>query len=136
MHSAVKKRLIRLTISVSLVALGVAFILLSMRDNIMFYYTPSEIPQAAVLRDVFRVGGVVAKNSVYKYTGSKVRFTITDGREHLVVEYTGIIPALFKEGQGAIATGSLQGNVFMATELLAKHDENYKPPKIIQQDIQ
>lgn len=112
-----------------LVVIGVTLILVNMRDNIIFYYTPTEaITQE--LNESFRVGGLVQKKSIIKHSGSDIEFIVTDGTTNLLIKYQGSIPALFKEGQGAIATGKMDGDMFIATELLAKHDENYSPPKI------
>ncbi len=126
-------------ILVLLLLLGVggatAFTLLAFQENMLYYYSPSDIlggkAQAAGNRAI-RAGGLVLPGSVQRESGSlTVRFVLTDNAQTLPVHYTGILPDLFREGQGIIATGQLnaQGEL-LATEVLAKHDENYMPPPV------
>ena len=110
-------------------SLGIYIILSNLRDNIVFFHTPSEIDKIKINQKV-RVGGLVKHNSIYKLSANKIKFTITDHKRDLQIIYTGILPALFREGQGIVAEGSLDDNTtFIAKKLLAKHDENYRPPK-------
>jgi cytochrome c-type biogenesis protein CcmE len=116
-------------------ALGLS--LYALQDNISFFYSPSEIKAFRVVNDtrvaegrVFRLGGMVKDGSVKKRDGDlSIRFIVTDFAEETPVEYKGLLPDLFREGQGVVAKGTLNGRgIFMAVELLAKHDENYMPP--------
>ncbi len=116
----------------SLCSIGVYIILSSLNDNIVFFYPPSEISKIKENTKV-RVGGIVKNGSITKETDNKIRFIITDYSEELEIIYQGILPALFREGQGIVAEGTLQpARSFLAIKLLAKHDENYMPPQIKQ----
>jgi cytochrome c-type biogenesis protein CcmE len=95
----------------------------------VFFYSPSQIAAKEVPSGrTFRVGGLVESGSV-KIDGVKVQFVITDTAKTVPVRFEGILPDLFKEGKGVVAQGQLQGDVFVAREVLAKHDENYMPPE-------
>ena len=116
----------------SLCSIGVYIILSSLNDNIVFFYPPSEISKIKENTKV-RVGGIVKNGSITRETDNKIRFIITDYSEELEIIYQGILPALFREGQGIVAEGTLQpARSFLAIKLLAKHDENYMPPQIKQ----
>ena len=107
----------------------VALVLNAFQSNLVFFYSPSQIAaQEAPAGRTLRVGGLVEAGSV-KVEGAKVQFVITDTAKTVAVRYEGILPDLFKEGKGVVAQGQLQGGVFMAREVLAKHDENYMPPE-------
>ncbi|HTY51290.1 MAG TPA: cytochrome c maturation protein CcmE [Steroidobacteraceae bacterium] len=118
------------------VGLATGLALRAFRDNVTFYFVPSEVAAGAVHGDEsFRLGGMVTKGSVQRTPGSlQVRFVLTDFKHNVPVSYTGVLPDLFREGQGIIAHGRLVGGVFVADEVLAKHDEKYMPPKIAQQE--
>tara|TARA_Y100000590_G_scaffold20468_1_gene23854 strand:+ start:55 stop:462 length:408 start_codon:yes stop_codon:yes gene_type:complete len=108
----------------------VGTILIVLQDNILFFYTPSEILQKNLKQnEKVRLGGLVEDNSL-KRDDIKVNFVITDLKKNIEVRYEGILPDLFREGQGVIVKGYLKNNLFEATEVLAKHDENYMPPEI------
>lgn len=112
--------------------LAVGLALYALKDNIAFFYTPHEIAAHPELTPghTFRLGGLVKKGTVRKRDLTTL-FTVTDDLKDMKVEYTGILPDLFREGQGVVATGALNDKgVFIATELLAKHDENYMPPEL------
>ena len=117
----------------SLSALGVAaaLVLTALNDNLVFFYSPTQVAEKSLGPERrFRLGGLVEEGSVQK-EGQIVRFTITDTNQTLKVVYRGILPDLFREGQGVIAEGSLGSDgVFAAREILAKHDENYMPPEV------
>lgn len=124
-----------------LCALGgaVALSLYALRDNIAFFYSPRDIAAMKAASDprmaegkTFRLGGLVEEGSVVKsMQETKTSFVVTDGDATLQVHYTGILPDLFREGQGVVATGTLSADgSFTARELLAKHDENYMPPEV------
>lgn len=122
----------RLTIiALVLAAVGVATALtvLALQQNMTYLYTPSEVIAGKAPAQIrFRLGGMVKADSLRRSTDSlKVEFTVTDGDGETHVEYTGILPDLFREKQSVIATGTLTGDHFVATEVLAKHDENYVP---------
>ncbi|MCB1866884.1 MAG: cytochrome c maturation protein CcmE [Chromatiales bacterium] len=123
--------------AVGLILLGVAaagaLILTAFQDNLMLFHSPSEIADGkAPTTRKFRVGGLVVPGSVERAPQSlRVRFQITDNARSVPVEYEGLLPDLFREGQGIVADGRLDGGgVFVADEVLAKHDENYMPPEV------
>ena len=108
----------------------VGITLIILQDNILFFYSPSEILQKNLKQnEKVRLGGLVEENSVVR-NDIKINFTITDLKKNIEVSYEGILPDLFREGQGVIVQGYLKNNIFEATEVLAKHDENYMPPEI------
>jgi len=123
------------TVAVILVGVGIAtaFALQAFNKNLLYYYSPTQIHagEAPEARSI-RVGGLVENGSVQREVGSlEVRFTLTDFSNTVGVSYTGILPDLFREGQGIIARGKMRGDgVFVAEEVLAKHDENYMPPEV------
>jgi cytochrome c-type biogenesis protein CcmE len=129
-----KKR--RLVFAVALVAAGgvlAAGIVWQLGQNTMYFRSPTDIAQGQVGKGVaFRLGGLVADGSVHHGAGADVQFTVTDGKSAVPVDYHGVLPALFREGQGVVALGSLNaGGTFTATEVLAKHDEKYMPPEVV-----
>jgi cytochrome c-type biogenesis protein CcmE len=114
------------------VGIATAFALKAFNQNLLYYYSPTQISagEAPTARS-FRVGGLVQNNSVKRQPGSlEVSFVLTDFQKEIPVSYTGILPDLFREGQGIIARGKLDGDRFVAEEVLAKHDENYMPPEV------
>ena len=103
-----------------------------MRDGINFFRSPSEVLQRPPdENEIFRIGGLVQEDSLIRGSGTVIYFTVTDGNKSVPVEYSGILPDLFAEGQGMIATGKYIGEKFIASEILAKHDENYMPKEVI-----
>ena len=133
MTPARKKRLALILLMVAGVAVGVGFALNSLNQNIMFFLTPSEVLAGEAPRDrLFRVGGMVVDGSISRPgDGLTVHFDLTDNEKQVTVRYTGILPDLFREGQGIIANGRLnEKGEFVAEEVLAKHDENYMPPEL------
>jgi cytochrome c-type biogenesis protein CcmE len=121
-------------IGTCLVVLGVAvgLVLYAMRDSIVFFYSPSEVAEMKVAPGQrFRLGGLVETGSVVRDEGTTVRFVVTDRSRNLPVTYTGMLPDLFREGQGVVAEGTLAADgTFHADNVLAKHDENYMPPEV------
>ena len=106
-----------------------ALVLNAFESNLVFFYSPTQVvAQEAPKQRTFRIGGLVEDGSV-KRDGVQVNFVITDTAKAVPVRYQGILPDLFKEGKGVVAQGQLQGGVFVAREVLAKHDENYMPPE-------
>lgn len=117
-------------------ASGVYFILSSLNDNIVFFHPPSEIDKIQANHSKVRVGGLVKVGSIEKHDNGKIEFTITDHIADLKIEYKGVLPALFREKQGIVAEGKLvTSDLFKATKLLAKHDENYTPPELAKIDL-
>ena len=114
-------------------AASVSLAVMASRENIMFYYDPTQIAAGqAPAAKRFRVGGMVVKGSVARSPGDlQVRFVLTDFAHEVPVHYTGVLPDLFREGQGVIAHGTLDADgAFVADEVLAKHDEKYMPPEV------
>ncbi len=133
MTPARKQRLLLVGLMVVGVSTGVGFALQALNQNIMFFYTPSEVAEgAAPQAKLFRVGGMVVDKSVRRPDdGVTVKFDLTDNSQSITISYVGILPDLFREGQGIIANGSLNAEgEFIAEEVLAKHDENYMPPEL------
>lgn len=112
-------------------AAGTALMLTAFEDSIVFFYSPTEIQQQLIEPgERIRIGGLVAEGSV-NADGENVSFTVTDTVESLDITYQGILPDLFREGQGIVAEGYLLASgVFQASDVLAKHDENYMPPEV------
>jgi len=102
------------------------------KSNIMLFFDPTQIAAGEAPADErFRLGGMVEKGSLQKTPGTlDIQFLVTDFRHTVSVKYSGILPDLFREGQGVVAHGRMQGNVFVADEILAKHDEKYMPPEV------
>ena len=127
------KRFIGILITLIGVTAAIYLILTSFQDNLLYYLTPSEaVTKNMDDQSTFRIGGLVEMGSFKRADGSlKASFVLTDGIESIEVNYTGILPDLFREGQGIIVTGRFnKTKVFIASEVLAKHDENYMPPDI------
>jgi cytochrome c-type biogenesis protein CcmE len=102
------------------------------KENMMYFITPSDLlADSNTANKSFRLGGMVKQGSVQRVAGSlDVRFVVTDMKHELPVTYTGVLPDLFREGQGVIARGKFTAGEFKAEEVLAKHDENYMPPEV------
>ena len=131
-----KARTVRLYfIIITIIFLGILFFLFikTFNENLLFYRSPSQISQNEFPENyIFRVGGVVVENSLVKSkTSAEVNFEITDFEKNIKVKYEGILPDLFREGQGVVIRGKLLNDgVFVAEEVLAKHDETYMPPEV------
>ncbi len=128
-----KKRLAVIGLVLGGVAVAAALMLNAFQQNLLFFYTPTQLLEENLPRDRnIRLGGLVAAGSVVRQPdGLTVEFDITDNQNSLRVRYTGILPDLFREGQGIVALGRMgEGGVFVAEEVLAKHDENYMPPDV------
>lgn len=109
--------------------LGAYIILHNLEQNIVFFYPPAKLDQIDIRQEV-RIGGLVKLGSIQKISPEKIKFIITDNIKELAISYQGILPALFREGQGVVAKGKMSDNLFVASELLTKHDENYRPPEM------
>ena len=115
--------------AVAVVGAATALVLNAFQSNLVFFYTPTQIAaKEAPSGRTFRLGGLVVEGSV-KRDGVKVNFEVTDTAKTVPVQFSGILPDLFKEGKGVVAQGQLENGVFQAKEVLAKHDENYMPPE-------
>jgi cytochrome c-type biogenesis protein CcmE len=127
-----QKRMVTVVAILAGVGVATTFALKAFNQNLLYYYSPTQISAGeAPTARTFRVGGLVQNNSVKREAGSlEVRFVLTDFQKEVPVSYTGILPDLFREGQGIIARGKLDNGRFVAEEVLAKHDENYMPPEV------
>ena len=123
------KRLYFYTTATLLSALAVALVLIALDENIIYFYSPSEI-DVSKSADLLRVGGLVKDGSVRTDNDLGIKFIIEDNLAEDSVLYNGILPDLFREGQGVIAEGKFIDNIFIANEIVAKHDENYMPKEV------
>ena len=126
----------RLAFALALVAASavvIGGISYELRQNIQYFRSPSDIASNKIPPGIsFRLGGLVEQKSVKHGTGADVSFAVTDGKSVVPVDYNGVLPALFREGQGVVVLGALTGGgTFQATEVLAKHDEKYMPPEVV-----
>jgi cytochrome c-type biogenesis protein CcmE len=128
-----RRRMLFVAAIVATIGVAATFALSAFRDNVLFYYTPTQLatektPQGRALR----IGGMVSEGSVKRVPGSlEVNFVVTDFAHDLAVKYSGVLPDLFREGQGVIVRGRLVSpSEFLAEEVLAKHDEKYMPPDV------
>jgi len=128
-----RRRLIALSLGLLALGAATALVLTAFNDNLVFFYSPSDLAAKAVTPERrIRIGGLVVEHSLVKEaSGRSVAFQVTDGRADLRVVYDGMLPDLFREGQGVVAEGKLrQDGVFVASNVLAKHDEKYMPPEV------
>jgi cytochrome c-type biogenesis protein CcmE len=129
-----KRRRLAFALAIVVASAGAAALTITaLKDNVLYFYSPSDIVAKHVQPGVaFRIGGLVAAHSVSHGPGVEVRFTVSDGKTSVPVSYRGVLPALFREGQGVVALGALNPDgTFRATEVLAKHDERYMPPEVV-----
>ena len=137
MHPTRKRRLLLILALLAAAAIATALVALALQRNVAYLYTPSEVisgeagPQVASGEARFRLGGMVAGGSFQRASGSmEAHFAVDDGDATLPVSYTGILPDLFRENQAVVATGRMQGDTFVAEQVLAKHDETYMPKEV------
>jgi len=133
MKTLKKKRRVQI-IALAAVALVVSTALIgyAMRDGINFFRSPSQVmAEPPEPTEVFRIGGLVEGGSLVRGEGETIRFNVTDGGASVQVAYTGVLPDLFEENQGMVGMGSYRDGVFEATEILAKHDEDYMPKEVV-----
>ena len=126
------QRMIAIVAGVALIAIAAALVLNAFQGNVVFFFSPSQVAaKEAPVEKTFRIGGMVEKGSLKRRSdGLTVEFVVTDTAKSIPVVYMGILPDLFKEGKGVVAQGRLgTDGSFRATEVLAKHDENYMPPE-------
>ncbi len=128
-----KKRRVQIIV-VAFVALALATGLIgyAFRDGINYFRSPTQVAEEPPApNEIFRIGGLVEEGSIVRGQGETVRFSVTDGANTVPVEYTGVLPDLFGENQGMVGTGSYVDGVFQASEILAKHDEEYMPKEVL-----
>ena len=124
------RRLVMVLAGLALLGVAAVFVGSALRDNLVFFFTPSEALEKAIPPERrFRLGGLVEEGSLVR-KGAAVTFRITDSAKTLPVAYTGVLPDLFREGQGVVAEGRLKDGVFEAQTVLAKHDETYMPKEV------
>ena len=129
-----KKRRLAFAVALIVAGAGAAVLIVgALRDNVLYFRSPTDVAMKQVREGIaFRLGGLVEKGSVSHGTGANVHFTVTDGKSTVPVAFTGVLPALFREGQGVVALGAVDAaGTFEATEVLAKHDEKYMPPEVV-----
>jgi cytochrome c-type biogenesis protein CcmE len=127
-----QRRLTLVASALAVLGLAVGLVLVALRDNIVFFYGPSELAQKAPAPGArLRVGGLVKEGSLRRKAGQSVRFVVTDMKAEVEATYTGLLPDLFREGQGVVAEGTLgKDGIFYAETVLAKHDERYMPREV------
>ena len=132
MNPTRKRRLVVVLLILAAAAIAITLGALALQRNVAYLYTPSEVLRGeAGDKARFRLGGMVAENSFKRATGSlEARFEVDDGDARLPVSYTGILPDLFREKQAVVATGRMENGVFVAEQVLAKHDETYMPKEV------
>lgn len=127
-----KRRIQIIAVAAVALALSTALIGYAMRDGINFFRAPSQIvAEPPGPNEVFRIGGLVEEGSLKRGQGEVIHFNVTDGGGVVPVTYNGVLPDLFEENQGMVGTGSYRGGVFVASEILAKHDEDYMPKEVV-----
>ena len=126
------QRLLLILLTLVIILSAVLLILYNTSENVSYFYTPSEIDKSEItINKIMRIGGFVENDSFNKITSSSFKFRITDEKASILVTYNGILPDLFREGQGAVIEGAFVNNyIFNATNVFAKHDENYMPASI------
>ena len=126
------QRLLLIFLTLVILLSAVLLILYNTRENVSYFYTPSEINKSdMIINKIIRIGGFVENDSFKKISSSSFKFRITDEKASIIVTFNGILPDLFREGQGAVIEGAFVDNeVFNATNVFAKHDENYMPASI------
>jgi cytochrome c-type biogenesis protein CcmE len=127
-----RKRMVLVSLIVIGVAVAAFLALTAFQKNLLYFYTPSQVEAGEAPKGYpFRVGGLVVQGSVKRSEGVTVHFSVTDGAATVPVMFSGILPDLFREGQGIISIGQINPEgIFVASEVLAKHDENYMPPEV------
>ncbi len=127
------RRLALIAVALAVIGLAAGIALYALTDNIVFFYSPSEVAEKAVQPGArLRVGGLVKANTLVKSSGQNVAFVVTDGAHELKVAYQGLLPDLFREGQGVVAEGVLAApGELRAETILAKHDERYMPREVV-----
>ena len=127
-----QRRSVLISICLAVLGLAVGLVLFALEDSIVFFYSPSDVAEKNIKPGQrIRLGGLVEKGSVKRGENTTVEFSVTDTAKTIAVRYTGVLPDLFREGQGVVAEGKLGADgSFVAESVLAKHDENYMPPEV------
>ena len=126
-----RKRLIFVGIGAGLLGLAAFLVLNALEDSVVFFHSPTEVAEHKVSTERrLRLGGLVEQGSVQRGTGAQVRFRVTDLANAVPIAYNGILPDLFREGQGVVVEGRFHNGVLVADQVLAKHDETYMPPEV------
>jgi cytochrome c-type biogenesis protein CcmE len=128
-----RKKLLWIIALVAALAVAVGITLYALSEQADYFYNPTQVAEGEAPQDTrMRVGGMVVAGSVYRNPASplQTQFVVTDFQSKMTIEYTGILPDLFAENSGVVAQGKLQGDLFIADQVLAKHDEKYMPPEV------
>jgi cytochrome c-type biogenesis protein CcmE len=127
-----QRRLVLIGSSLAVLAIAVGLILSAMRQSIVFFNSPTEIAEHQAAPGArIRMGGLVKDGSIKREAGLHINFVVTDGKSDVPVTYNGIVPDLFREGQGVVVEGKMTQNIFTADTVLAKHDERYMPREVV-----
>lgn len=128
-----QRRLMLISVAGATLAVAVALILVALEDQVVFFRSPSDLAAAAATGERVRIGGLVVAGSVEKSSGTEVVFAVTDTASTIKVRYGGILPDLFREGQGVVAEGVVDGSGWLiADTVLARHDETYMPSEVVE----
>jgi cytochrome c-type biogenesis protein CcmE len=129
-----QKRRLAFAAALLVAGAGAAWLVVgALKDNVLYFRSPTDVATKTVSDGVaFRLGGLVEQGSVRRGPGAMVHFEVTDKKSSVPVSFNGVLPALFREGQGIVALGAVEGGTFQATEVLAKHDEKYMPPEVVE----
>ena len=127
-----QRRSVLIGMCLAVLGLAVGLILFALEDSIVFFYSPSDVAEKNIRPGQrIRLGGLVAEGSVKRGENTTIQFSVTDTVKTIPVTYTGVLPDLFREGQGVVTEGRFRGDgIFVADNVLAKHDENYMPPEV------
>ena len=132
--NAKQKRRLAFAAALLVAGAGAAWLVVgALKENVLYFRSPTDVASKTVSDGVaFRLGGLVEQGSVKRGPGAMVHFAVTDKKSTVPVAFNGVLPALFREGQGVVALGAVQDGTFQATEVLAKHDEKYMPPEVVE----
>ena len=131
MNPTRKRRLALIGLVLAAAGIATTFLVMALQENLSYLHTPTEVLQGSAPDSRFRLGGVVCSGTVTRTDGTlDVAFRVTDGTRNLPVRYHGILPDMFREGTSIVATGRMADGAFVASEVLAKHDETYLPPEV------
>ena len=132
--NAKQKRRLAFAAALLVAGAGAAWLVVgALKENVLYFRSPTDVASKTVSDGVaFRLGGLVEQGSVKRGPGAMVHFAVTAKKSTVPVAFNGVLPALFREGQGVVALGAVQDGTFQATEVLAKHDEKYMPPEVVE----